>query len=52
MVGDGDAVGVAGQVVEYMFGSAEGRLRVNDPVGLEKLPEETGETAGSGQMLL
>ena len=52
MVGDGDAVGVAGQVVEHMFGSAEGRLRVNDPVGLEKLPEETGETAGSGQMLL
>ena len=45
-------MGVAGQVVEYMFGSAEGRLRVNDPVGLEKLPEETGETAGSGQMLL
>jgi hypothetical protein len=52
VVGDGDAVGVAGQAVEHMFGSAEGRLGVNDPVRLEKLLEETGETAGSGQMLL
>ena len=35
MVGDGDAVGVAGQVVENMFGAAEGWLGVGDPV----LPE-------------
>jgi hypothetical protein len=32
MVGDGDAVGIAGQVVENMFGAAEGRLGINDPV--------------------
>ena len=28
MVGDGDAMGVAGQVVENLFGTAEGRLGV------------------------
>ena len=32
MVGDGDAMGVAGQVVENMFGAAEGWLGVDDPV--------------------
>ena len=32
MVGDGDAMGVAGQVVENVFGAAEGRLGVNHPV--------------------
>ena len=35
MVGDGDAMGVAGQVVENMFGAAEGWLGVDDPVLLE-----------------
>ena len=35
MVGDGDAVGVAGQVVENVFGAAEGRLGVDHPI----LPE-------------
>ena len=52
MVGDGDAMGVAGQVVENMFGAAEGRLGVDDPVLSGKLPEEVGGSAGSGQMLL
>jgi len=32
MVGDGDAVGVTGQVVENMFGATEGRLGVDHPV--------------------
>jgi len=45
MVGDGDAVGVAGQVVEHMLGAAEGRLGVNDPVLLTELPEEVAEGA-------
>jgi len=35
MVGDGDAMGVTGQVVENMFCAAEGWLSVDDPV----LPE-------------
>ena len=40
MVGDGDAMGVARQVVENMFGAAEGRLGVDDPVLLAQLPEK------------
>ena len=32
MAGDGDAMGIAGQVVENMFSTAEGRLGVDDPV--------------------
>jgi hypothetical protein len=35
MVGDGYAMGIAGQVVENMFGAAEWGLGVDDPV----LPE-------------
>ena len=35
MVGDGDAVGVAGQVLENVFRSAERRLGIDDPI----LPE-------------
>ncbi len=31
-VGDGDAMGVAGQVLEHMFGTAEGRLGVDYPL--------------------
>ena len=42
MVGDGDAMGVAGQVVENVFGAAEGWLGVDDPVLLAELPEESG----------
>lgn len=38
MVGDGDAVRVAGQVLENVFGSAERRLGVDDPVLGEELP--------------
>src|SRR5229473_8092366 len=43
MVGDGDAMGVARQVVENMFGTAEGWLGVDDPVLLAELPEEVAE---------
>ncbi len=45
MVGDGDAMSVAGQVVENMCGAAEGRLGINDPVLLAELPEEVAECA-------
>ena len=44
MVGDGDAVSVAGQVVENMFGAAERRLGINHPVLLAELPEEVAES--------
>jgi hypothetical protein len=52
MVGDGHAMGIAGQVVEHMVGAAKGWLGVDHPVLTEQLPEEVGEAAGSGQMLL
>ena len=52
MVGDGDAMGVAGQVVEHMFGAAKGWLGVDHPVLPVQLPKEVGEAAGSGQVLL
>ena len=42
MVGDGDAMGVASQIVENMFGAAEGRLGVDDPVLLERVAGESG----------
>ena len=34
VVRDGHTVGVAAQIVEYVSGIAEGRLRVDDPLGL------------------
>jgi len=43
MVGDGDAVGVAGQVVEDVFGPAERRLGIDDPVLREELSQESLE---------
>jgi hypothetical protein len=49
MVGDGYAMSVAGQV-ENMFGAAEGRLGVNDPVLLAKLPEEVAECIRRGKV--
>jgi hypothetical protein len=38
-------MGVASQVVENMFGAAEGWLGVDDPVLLPELPEEAVESA-------
>src|ERR1700719_3996390 len=51
MVGDGDAVSVAGQVVENMFGTAERRLGIDHPVLLAELPEEVAESARCGKRL-
>ena len=51
MVGDGDAMGIAGQVVEDMFRTAERWLGIDHPVLAEQLPEEVGEAAGSGEVL-
>jgi len=46
MVGDGNAVSVASQVVEDMFCPAEGRLGVDDPLLTEELMDETVEAIG------
>src|SRR5258708_10361756 len=51
MVGDGDAVGIAGQVVENMFGATEGWLGVDHPVLLAEFPEEAAECARQGKLL-
>ena len=52
MVGDRDPMGVAGQVVENMFGAAEGWLGIDDPVLLAELPEQVAECARCGKLLL
>jgi hypothetical protein len=45
MVGDGDAMRVAGQVVKNVFGAAEGWLGVDHPVLSAELPQEAAEAA-------
>ena len=40
MVGDGDAVRIAGEIVQNMLGTAEGWLGIDDPVLLEELSKE------------
>ena len=52
VVGDGDAVGVAAEVVEDLVGAGEGGLGVDDPLGLAEGLEVAGEGGGvieSGQ---
>jgi hypothetical protein len=44
MVGDGDAVGIASEIVQNMFGTAEGWLGVDDPVLMEELSEKLAKT--------
>ena len=51
VVGDRDTMGVAGQVVENMLGTAEGWLGVDDPVLLAELPEEVAECIRRGKLL-
>ena len=50
MVGDGNTVSVASQIVEDMFCPAERRLGVDDPVLTEELLEETVEAIGLGEV--
>ena len=51
MVGDGDAVGIAGEIVQNMFGTAEGWLGIDDPVFAEELSEERWNAAGLSKTL-
>ena len=46
VVGDGDAVGVAPEVVENLLGPGEGALGVDDPLGLAERLEVAGEGVG------
>src|SRR5260370_34155613 len=50
MVGDGDAVGIAGQGVENMVGATEGWRGVDHPVLLAEFGEEVAECAGRGKL--
>ena len=43
MVGDGDAMGIAGEIVKHVLGSAEGRLGIDDPVLAEELVQEVAK---------
>src|ERR1700678_3688669 len=43
MVGDGDAMRVASQIVQHMLGPAEGWLGIDDPVLLIERAQEDGE---------
>jgi len=40
MVGDGDAVRIASEIVQNMLGTAEGWLGIDDPVLVEELSEK------------
>jgi len=45
MVGDGDAVRIAGEIVQNMLGTAEGWLGIDDPVLVEELSEKLAKAA-------
>ncbi len=40
MVGDGDAVRIAGEIVQNRLGTAEGWLGIDDPILVEELSEK------------
>jgi hypothetical protein len=61
MVGDGYAMGVAGEITQHMMGTAEGWLGVDDPVLTEQGAQEGAECAfifewlersGEGELVL
>ena len=48
MVGDGDAMRIASQIMQHMFEAAEGRLGINDPV----LPVERAQEGGEALLVV
>jgi hypothetical protein len=51
MVGDGDAVRIAGEIVQNMFRTSEGWLDVDHPVFAEEESQERVESAGLSKAL-
>lgn len=51
MVGDGDAVRVASEIVQNMLGTAEGWLGIDDPVLVEELSEKVSKATWLGETL-
>jgi hypothetical protein len=47
MIGNGDPVGVAGEVAQDMLGATEGRFEIDDPV----LPKQGAQEGGEGWRL-
>jgi hypothetical protein len=49
-VGDGDAVGVAGEIGQHGLRATEGALGIDDPVGPAQRRQHGGEGIGFGQI--
>src|ERR1051325_5189325 len=49
MVGDGDAVGIAAEILQDVLGSAEGRFGVDDPIFAEERTQPSSEELGVGE---
>ena len=46
MIGNGPAMGIATEILEHIFGAAEGRFGVNDPVLSEQWSQPGSEDLG------
>ena len=51
MVGDGDAMRIASEIVQNMLGTAEGWLGVDDPVLVEELSKKLAKATWLGETL-
>jgi hypothetical protein len=51
MVGDGDTVRVASEIVQNMLGTAEGWLGIDDPVLVEELSKKVSKATWLGETL-
>jgi hypothetical protein len=49
-VGDGDAMRIAAEISQHLFGTAEWRLGIDDPVGPSELIEALSERGGIGEV--
>jgi len=49
-VGDGDTMRIAAEISQHLFGPAEWRLGIDDPVGPSELSEARGECGGIGEV--
>ena len=51
MVGDGDAVRIASEIMNHVLRSAERRLGVDDPLACKELAQELAQAFGSSKLL-
>lgn len=50
-VGDGDAVGITAEILQYVLGSAKGRLGIDDPLAFAERSQIAGEELWVGKVL-